>query len=147
MSLLERMLSSPKDYPIPPLKIKEKINNYYRTYSLHGSGEPMAVTEPEEKHSAVKRRYRKHDYISSPKLQNPRLAPIRLLHVPVNLLWIYERAKEKRLVKEALRKRRFARKKEKSIEKIVVEVIEIPKLDPTPRNVVEVGKANRKVFI
>ncbi|XP_048775168.2 cyclic nucleotide-binding domain-containing protein 2-like isoform X2 [Ostrea edulis] len=137
MSLLERMLSSPKDYPIPPLKIKEKINNYYRTYSLHGSGEPMAVTEPEEKHSAVKRRYRKHDYISSPKLQNPRLAPIRLLHVPVNLLWIYERAKEKRLVKEALRKRRFARKKEKSIEKIVVEVIEIPKLDPTPRNVVE----------
>jgi hypothetical protein len=134
------MLSSPKDYPIPPLKIKEKTNNYYKAYRLQGPGEPMAIAEPEEKHSAVKRRYRKHDYISSPKLRNPRLAPIRLLHIPINLLWIYERAKEKQEVKDALRRRRFARKKDKSLEKVVVEVIEIPQLDPTSRNVVEVGK-------
>lgn len=143
MDLFERILSSPKDYPIPPLKIKEKINNMYTAYSLDGSSGPMDhnfLKEPEENHSAVKRRYRKRNYIASPNLRKPRLEPIRFFHIPANLQWIYDRAKEKQSVKDALRKRRFKRKKEKTIETVVIQVIEIPEPNLTPRNVVEVKK-------
>nr|XP_022321378.1 cyclic nucleotide-binding domain-containing protein 2-like isoform X2 [Crassostrea virginica] len=139
MNLFERILSSPKDYPIPPLKIKEKINNFYKTYNLDGEPGPMDLNylkETEENHSAVKRRYRKQNYIASPNLRKPRLEPLRFFHVPTNLLWIYERAREKQTVKDALRRKRFARKKEKTIEKVVIQVVEI-RDSPPPKNVVE----------
>lgn len=141
MNLFERILSSPKDYPIPPLKIKEKINNFYKTYNLDGEPGPMDLNylkEAEENHSAVKRRYRKQNYIASPNLRKPRFEPLRFFHVPTNLLWIYERAREKQTVKDALRRKRFARKKEKTIEKVVIQVVEI-RDSPPPKNVVEVN--------
>lgn len=141
MNLFERILSSPKDYPIPPLKIKEKINNFYKTYNLDGEPGPMDLNylkEAEENHSAVKRRYRKQNYIASPNLRKPRLEPLRFFHVPTNLLWIYERAREKQTVKDALRRKRLARKKEKTIEKVVIQVVEI-RDSPPPKNVVEVN--------
>lgn len=73
-------------------------------------------------------------------MRKPRLEPIRFFHIPANLQWIYDRAKEKQSVKDALRKRRFKRKKEKTIETVVIQVIEIPEPDLTPKNVVEVKK-------
>ena len=150
MDLFDRLLSSPRDYPLPPLVIKKVEETFYHQKPKRRSlrmvfymDDPIETYnrkhQPTEDGSNKKNTSRKVEYIRLPTLRKPTLAAIGFIKISPHLLGLYKRAEERQRMRDALRNRRVPVRKKRIKSKIATpEDIEIEEVDVV-KNVVLVN--------
>lgn len=139
MKLFERLLSSPNDYPLPPLSIKKIEKTYYdqkpRKQSIRmvfHVDHPKDVFIRQQHASAERNKEisnrknsRKMEYVKLPTLKRAKFSALGAIKVSPHLIGLYKRAEERQKEREAQKVRRVPIRKKRSKRKIVTpEVIE-----------------------